>query len=166
MITYKDAIKTLFLPEIEYLIPDGLGHSLPIFGLNDSTIVDNFFIYSESLDGKTCTPPIARLCIDVQNQKLVHYYDVSEKPFASFSENESEIIELKVEEKDYISIFKKFEVGYAEVRKFAFSLIISNEQKNVLAEYIKSLFDLINPELYSTYIELSPSFFKWVKESL
>lgn len=66
--------------------------------------------------------------------------------------------ELKGKQREYAAL-------YARVREFAFAPALSDEQANLLNQYMNLHGQLINPDLEPFYRELSHGFYEWVEKN-
>lgn len=164
MITYDDAIRTLVLPDIEYLVPDGQGHSMPVLSMENGRLLDNFFVCSAALRSGRGTVPSARLTVDVPSQKLVRYSTALENPFLQLEEKKALSVKKRTVP-ELEEIFGQHRVCYQQLRTFAFRSCLTGEQKQILALYLETLFELAQCTR-SFYVQLSPSFFAWARENL
>jgi hypothetical protein len=161
-ITYREIIGTLTSKNLENYVPDGIYYSKPVIGLYLNKIVDCFFLYYYDFDTKIIYQPYARIAVDSENKTAAYYYHFKEKPFSAILP-ESFVSAIPYDEA-YKSAESSFEFCYGQIRGFAFKSELSQEQKNLLVEYWRAFDATIDRELKPFYIELSPEFWKWLKE--
>lgn len=69
-----------------------------------------------------------------------------------------------------VKIFKKIQeklrARYDEVREFAFSEDLSEEQKKTLGEYQEALEEITPPDLMPFYREMGKAFWRWIEDVL
>ena len=162
--TYDQVIRTLFSPEIEKYIPDGVGHSIPIMTKNNGKIIDNFFIYSKSLDGRFCNVPFATIGIYAEEGKLVYYKKLQDsKLFVNYC-TDNGIIKLSnsicAESKKMI--WSEFKGRYEPLRNFVYVDTLTNDQKKTLSRFRSLLTMIIDEKMLPIYTALFPDFFKWL----
>lgn len=92
---YKDIIKMLFTAENENYIPDGIAYSEAMCAGNNNDLIDYFFLYAVSIDGKKCDAPLAILSLCTETGEVVEYKTIEDyKEFTLENQHsESEIIE-------------------------------------------------------------------------
>ena len=68
--------------------------------------------------------------------------------------------------KIFKTIQEKLRARYDEVREFAFSEDLSEEQKKTLGEYQEALTEITPPELMPFYREMGKAFWRWIEDVL
>lgn len=163
-LTYNQIYQALFSSGIEEYIPDGISISHPIVSIYAGTIVDCFLLYVLTEDGTKHTVPTARVIIDVENKKMIDFKTTKEQPFRVYEG----IDYYSDEQKDFcMDIMQEAEMEYQstymKVRKVAFLDKISENDKKIIARYIKALKAVERIHLQPFLFELGNPFFEWVK---
>ena len=163
--TYDQVTKRLFNSYAEQYIPDGAGHSLSILTLENGLIVDNFFVYSTSLDKSDCGLPWIQIGFDAENNRVVYHKSLDKYVFKSIvvdSNNRIKLYDsLPVDKK--IEALNNYKITYEKLRGFICSTHLTNEQRNIVRLNIISLKTIVGEELIGLYKELNPNFFEWAK---
>jgi hypothetical protein len=162
-LSYREIIRTLSSENIESYVPDGVFYSRPVIGLYQDRIADCFFLYYYDAYTNTIGHPFARMAVDSENKSLVFYYPAKEKPFKS-SLPENFVSPIKYDE-TYKKWKNSYERCYEKIRGFAFTSGIADEQRALLMDYWQSFGYITDKELKPFYAELSPEFWKWLKEA-
>jgi hypothetical protein len=159
--TYKEITRTL--TSLETYVRSGVFYSEPVIGLFGDKIVDCFFLYSYNAETNVMYPPYGRIAVDSENKTPVYYYHIKEKPFKnSLPEN---FVSTVSREEEYKKGRRSYESCYEQIRRFAFKTELPQEHKAVLMEYWRAFNVVIDRELKPFYAELSPEFWKWLKET-
>jgi hypothetical protein len=136
-LTYENVVKSLFLPDIEELVPDGECHSLPIVGSVKGIIVDCFFLYCIVVDNEETNEvhyiaPTSILKIDSVKNRLLYFDDsCAPKPV------QAKEIDFSNDDKN-----ERYESLYLEVRSFAFKDSLDENEIEVLENFIATLDEL------------------------
>jgi len=166
-LTYNQIYYALFSDGIEDYVPDGISISHPVIAMCNDTIVDCFLLYSMSRDGRQYTTPTARIIIDPIQKQLIEYKTVHEKPFSigdqskyySYDLDENQFNEIQTAE-------MTFQEAYMDVREFAFSNHITEQNKDAIIRYLSAFKKVELPHLQPFLIEMGQDFFRWIRSSL
>lgn len=142
---------------------DTLSH--PVCGIENGKVVDRFFIYSSQPSINKYRPKAA-ICFDRDSGAILKYVSCEVEDFASgLNIAVSDCVNYQAPEgvgvAEIIRYSQQLMDAYEELRQFAFVEVVDESQKNCLENYIHLLHKLVNPDLLSFYVELSPEFFKW-----
>lgn len=67
--------------------------------------------------------------------------------------------------REQMALLKNLEAQYEKVREIAFKENLSDEEKNILADYVKILAQTVPNELLSFCVETETKFFEWLKSA-
>ncbi len=166
-ITYKQIYDVLFSDDIEEYVPDGTSISHPVIGICDGNIVDCFLLYAISRDGTKYSVPTARIIIDANQKRLIKYASTVESPFSVY--NGTDYYQVEESEEDIAKNQKnevKYQDAYLRVRKIAFAESVSDDDREAVADYIRTLKTVEFLHLQPFIFELGSSFFEWAKRAL
>ncbi|MGN0679294.1 MAG: hypothetical protein ACI4JS_06500 [Oscillospiraceae bacterium] len=168
MLEYEDIIDLLYLPEIDKHIPEGMGYSIPILGRIGTDIIDNFYIFSRSPDGTSCSLPTAKFGVNAQSGTLQYFEELAPDTIQDVRCDSDGMIQLTplTQNPDIAECVSYMEEFYGVVREFVFDDNLTSVQTEALTVYIKALLACIEPELQPVYFALSPEFFKWALKVL
>lgn len=166
-ITYKQIYDALFSDDIEEYVPDGTSISHPVISICAGNIVDCFLIYAISRDGTKYSVPTARIIIDANQKRLVKYASTVESPFSVY--NGIDYYQVEKSEEDIAKNQQnevRYQDAYLRVRKIAFTESVSDIDKELVADYIRTLKAVEFSHLQPFIFELGSSFFEWAKKVL
>lgn len=139
--------------------------SYPVVGMINGQKVDRFFLYPNTASPRR-KRPFAKFALSAEDGKLLEYLDCSVSDFAvksgiSLVESINYSTYEKIEMRKLIEIKKEYAENYERIRQFAFTDVISEEQKEILEHH--SIFEkqIIGDELIVFYRMLSPEYYEW-----
>lgn len=142
-------------------------YSYPVCGLVGGRLADCFFLTSNA--PKTVKPrPAARLVIDAEHGDVLLYERCAAKDFAaSTGVAPGTPIDYAAPQPMPYQALKEARARYLElyeqVRAFAFTDALAEEQKTTLAEFRAVMDSLISPQAMPFYRALAGEFFDWME---
>ena len=111
--------------------------------------------------------PTARIIIDANQKRLVKYASTVESPFSVY--NGIDYYQVEKSEEDIAKNQQnevRYQDAYLRVRKIAFTESVSDIDKELVADYIRTLKAVEFSHLQPFIFELGSSFFEWAKKVL
>ena len=151
MMNYDEIKRMLSEEDLCRLIPDGLILSEPIWGIEDSLPVVNFFVMSRCQQKRH---PLYKFSLSVKKKQIVMF---SEYTNSAYYDNDN-ITGLTIEDfSQYKDLFQKTGDMYYGMTRI---------DPEILCEYMKLLLKLVPYSLMNHYNDLSPNFFAWIREKI
>lgn len=159
MDNYKDIVKILFLPEYEYLVPDGCAYSEAICEVDESYhIVDSFFLYSVDYNRSLGYGPTAKIVVSLEEKKVISYIEIEDAVLFSLKYDiESSIVSKAIE---------TYEELYPRLREIMLKNKIDQNDRKMITQIYEAFFTFTNEALRSVYKRMSPKTFDFIERTV
>lgn len=126
-----------------------------------------YFAYRITPDRKILRPYL-KLATDYMTGNIMEFKNAA---YSDFADNEKYPRDKKFNAdvpvaktaREQMALLKNLQATYEKVRVFAFNEELSNEEQNILAEYIKALKDTVPSDLLDFCVKTEPKFFEWLR---
>ena len=122
-------------------------------------LLENFFVYLEDDESKTCSGPIARIGLFPEKREIAYFISCTDKPFSKKPEDS---LSISIDDEKVRTSYPKYEMLYNTVRPLFFHEC-STQEGALVDEYLQALIAVTDPALFPFYIEMAPFFFLWLK---
>lgn len=129
-------------------------------------VVDSIFLYGVHTS-PVKSRPLARVLFDAERGRLIDYMNAR---ITDFADTEKYPFEEKIDYslpsaravKEQADLIRKVDAMYPAVRKLAYRMDLTEDEKNTLAEYYDAFVQVSPAGLIPFYHALSPEFFNWL----
>ena len=122
-------------------------------------LLENFFVYLENDESKTCSGPVARIGLFPEKREIAYFISCTDKPF---SKKPEDILSISIDDEKVQALYPKYEMLYNTVRPLFFHEC-SPQEGALVDKYLQTLITVTDPALLPFYFEMAPAFFIWIK---
>ena len=142
----------------------------PIIKVVNNRKFEIFFAYKISMKQKILRPYL-KLATDFNGGFIVEFKNAY---YSEFADNKKYPLNLEFNAsvpvaksvKEQTDLLKKLNLLYEKVRQFAFAGNLSNDERNILADYSKILTATVPVDLLNFCRDTEPDFFNWIRRNI
>lgn len=126
-----------------------------------------YFAYRIAQD-RTIPRPYLKLATDYMTGNIVEFKNAAYSDFADTEKyprekNFNANVPVAKTAREQMTLLKNLQATYEKVRVLAFNKELSNEEQDILAEYVKALKDTVPSDLLAFCVDTEPKFFEWLR---